>query len=83
MAQCLSSPLDAKLHEGRHLFLLLVFISSGSFYIECLEYNRSSWYIIKELKLLIDRKVTMSSVMRLPIKRDGVQRGEGDHFSLG
>ena len=51
--------------------------------MECLVYNRSSWYIIKELKLLIDRKVIMSSVMRLLIKRDDFQRGEGDHFPPG
>lgn len=51
--------------------------------MECLVYNRSSWYIIKELKLLIDRKVIMSSVMRLLIKRDDFQRGEGNHFPPG
>lgn len=34
--------------------------------------------MMKELGILIDRKVDISSVMRLPIKEDDVERREGE-----
>lgn len=37
--------------------------------------------IMKEVRLLIDRKVHLSSVMRLPTKRDDIRSGEGDNLS--
>lgn len=59
---------------------------------QCLAHNKSSItvclinkYLMKELRILIDRKVNISSVTRLPIKGADVQSGEGEillHFSV-